>query len=154
MTFNAASVRLRLGLRSQQDAPAPAQGGRQNGAKVLKKTTKAVNPRIEPSPLRVSDKQLQAVTLEAVLEKRRLDQALNVKEFAVCVGLSYSTARAWFRLPGFPSFHGVVFWKDFVEWRTAHFRDVERCPRQSAQGSPVVDSNNLPSKAARLLKDR
>src|SRR5258708_1948889 len=63
------------------------------------------------------DKQLQGIALEAVMEKRRLDQALNAKEFAVCAGVSYSTARSWFHLPGFPVFHGVIFWQDFVQWR-------------------------------------
>jgi hypothetical protein len=52
-----------------------------------------------------------------VLEKRRLDQALNAKEFAVLAGISYSTARKWFRVPGFPVFRGIVFWQDFVQWR-------------------------------------
>jgi hypothetical protein len=37
-------------------------------------------------------KQLQGIALETVLEKRRLGQAMNAKEFAVCVGVSYSTA--------------------------------------------------------------
>jgi len=37
------------------------------------------------------DKQLQGIALESVLEKRRLDQALNAKEFAVCAG--YPTRR-------------------------------------------------------------
>ncbi len=55
------------------------------------------------------DKQLSGVLIEAVLEKRRLDQALNAKEFAVCAGISYSTARRWFKLEGFPAFDGVVF---------------------------------------------
>ncbi|MCP5524073.1 MAG: hypothetical protein H7A46_21255 [Verrucomicrobiales bacterium] len=55
--------------------------------------------------------------LESVLEKRRLDQALNAKEFSVLVGLSYSAAREWFRSPGFPLVKGVVFWSDFVRWR-------------------------------------
>lgn len=63
------------------------------------------------------DKQLGSVKLDEVLEKRRLDQALNAKEFAVLVGVSYSTAREWFRMPGFPVIRGVVFWGDFVEWR-------------------------------------
>lgn len=63
------------------------------------------------------DKQLCEVSLEAVLEKRRLDQALNAKEFAVLAGVSYSTSREWFRAPGFPVVRGVVFWADFVEWR-------------------------------------
>ena len=62
-----------------------------------------------------NDLQLQSVRLEAVLEKRRLDQALNAKEFAVLAGISYSTAREWFRLPGFPVLRGVVFWGDFGE---------------------------------------
>ena len=65
------------------------------------------------------DKQLLNVALDQVVEKRRLDQALNTKEFAVLTGVSYSTARAWFRQPGFPSFSGVVFWQDFVQWRNA-----------------------------------
>src|SRR5260221_9473525 len=57
------------------------------------------------------DKQLQGIELEPVLEKQRLGQAMNAKEFAVCAGVSYSTARSWFRLPGFPVFHGVIFWQ-------------------------------------------
>jgi hypothetical protein len=60
------------------------------------------------------DEQLLGIDLESVLEKRRLDQALNAKEFSVCAGVSYSTARSWFNLPGFPVFHGVIFWQDFV----------------------------------------
>jgi hypothetical protein len=63
------------------------------------------------------DKQLDSVKLDDVLEKRRLDQALNAKEFAVLVGVSYSTAREWFRMPGFPVIRGLIFWGDFVEWR-------------------------------------
>jgi hypothetical protein len=54
------------------------------------------------------DKQLRGVELETVMEKRRLDQALNAKEFAVCAGVSYSMARHWFRLPGFPAFLGII----------------------------------------------
>ena len=34
------------------------------------------------------DKQLLGVELGEVIEKRRLDQALNVKEFAVLAGIS------------------------------------------------------------------
>ena len=67
----------------------------------------------------LQDKQLSHVRLEDVLEKRRLDQALNAKEFAVLAGIAYSTARDWFRVPGFPVFRGVVFWQDFVQWRNA-----------------------------------
>lgn len=63
------------------------------------------------------DKQLVGINLADVLNRRRLDQALNAKEFAVLAGVSYSTARAWFRLPGFPALNGLVFWSDFVRWR-------------------------------------
>ncbi len=45
------------------------------------------------------DKQLENVSLNSVIEKRRLDQALNAKEFAILAGISYSTARGWFKLP-------------------------------------------------------
>lgn len=45
-------------------------------------------------------KQLQHIDLNQVLEKRRLDQARDVKECAVLAGISYSAARSWFRLPG------------------------------------------------------
>jgi hypothetical protein len=65
------------------------------------------------------DKQLHRVSLEEVVTKRRLDQALNAKEFAVLAGISYSTARERFRAADFPSFKGVVFWQDFVLWRRA-----------------------------------
>src|SRR5271157_3508053 len=71
----------------------------------------------DPSSAPRQDKQLQGIALESVMEKRRLDQALNAKEFAVCAGVSYSTARSWFHLPGFPALRGVVFWQDFVQWR-------------------------------------
>jgi hypothetical protein len=66
---------------------------------------------------KLTDKQLRGLQFQAVLRKRRLGQALNAKEFAVVAGFSYSTARAWFRLPGFPRVRGVVFWEDFVHWR-------------------------------------
>jgi len=48
------------------------------------------------------DKQLHGIRLDDVLEKRRLDQALNAKEFAVLAAVGYSTTREWFRPPGFP----------------------------------------------------
>ena len=63
------------------------------------------------------DRQLRVIRLKDVLEKRRLDQALNAKEFAVLAGISYSMAREWFHLPGFPVFRGVIFWQDFARWR-------------------------------------
>lgn len=98
------------------------------------------------------DKQLQGITLESVLEKRRLDQALNAKEFAVCAGVSYSTARHWFHLPGFPVFHGVVFWQDFVNWRADQHgsRDLPVPPHD---GDTAAIPSNLPTRAAQILHD-
>jgi hypothetical protein len=100
------------------------------------------------------DKQLQGIALESVLEKRRLDQALNAKEFAVCAGVSYSTARGWFHLAGFPVFHGVIFWQDFVQWRTGQngfASQPETLPHRN--GVQAAASSSLPPRAARILLD-
>jgi hypothetical protein len=96
------------------------------------------------------DKQLQGITIESVLEKRRLDQALNAKEFAVCAGVSYSTARSWFRLPGFPAFHGVTFWQDFVRWRTDTHGQANTPP---AQSNCEIYTSKLPPRATQILLD-
>jgi hypothetical protein len=101
------------------------------------------------------DKQLLSVQLEKVLEKRRLDQALNAKEFAVAAGISYSTAREWFRAPDFPVIRGVVFWKDFVDWRTAQYglRSIEYGQLRNATTVQPVHSDvtQLPGRAAQIL---
>jgi hypothetical protein len=104
----------------------------------------------DPKSATLQDKQLQGISLESVLEKRHLDQALNAKEFAVCAGVSYSTARSWFHLPGFPVFHGVIFWQDFVQWRTNHngATDTPERPPQPAGGHTT---NGLPPRAASIL---
>ena len=98
------------------------------------------------------DKQLHGIRLDDVLEKRRLDQALNAKEFAVLAGVGYSTAREWFRLPGFPVLHGLVFWGDFVEWRR------NRTGLNSKGGRPVdtAGSNHAdsPTKVELMLSRR
>jgi hypothetical protein len=96
------------------------------------------------------DKQLQGIELAAVLEKRRLDQALNAKEFAVCAGVSYSTARHWFRLGGFPAFHGVIFWQDFVQWRTRQ-NGFKESALAACKGDPDPVIASLPARAAQLL---
>src|ERR1700675_3543167 len=98
------------------------------------------------------DKQLRGISLESVLEKRRLDQALNAKEFAVCAGVSYSTARCWFHLPGFPAFRGVVFWQDFVQWRANHNGLGNTSLPQPPEDTAFVTSN-LPPRAAQILLD-
>jgi hypothetical protein len=98
------------------------------------------------------DKQLQGITLESVLARRRLDQALNAKEFAVCAGVSYSTARSWFHLPGFPAFHGVVFWQDFVQWRTDQ-NGLTNPSLSQRNADTAVATSNLPPRAAQILFD-
>ena len=98
------------------------------------------------------DKQLRDIRLKDVLEKSRLDQALNAKEFAVLAGISYSTAREWFHLPGFPVFRGVVFWQDFVRWRTAQTgleNAGKELPACSMETAPDV---SLPPRAAKILQ--
>ena len=105
------------------------------------------------------DKQLRDVSLDAVLEKRRLEQALNAKEFAVLAGISYSVARNWFRLPGFPLFRGVVFWQDFVRWRTAQtrFNNLNAQHSQNLSKSAVEAASqstlSLPARAFRILDE-
>src|SRR5436190_17378316 len=103
----------------------------------------------DPHSVQSQDKQLQGVSLEAVMEKRRLDQALNAKEFAVCAGVSYSTARSWFHLPGFPVFRGVVFWEDFVQWRL-HRNEIGNQPESASQLSDLEKAAALPPRAAQI----
>jgi hypothetical protein len=105
-----------------------------------------------------TDKQLRRIKLADVLEKRRLDQALNVKEFAVLAGLSYSVAPEWFNMKGFPRVQGVVFWQDFVEWRNQlnGRRPFAQNPPQSLATDIPSDfkrpsSAGLPPRAAQIL---
>jgi hypothetical protein len=100
------------------------------------------------------DKQLHGVTLDSVVAKRRLGQALNAKEFAVLAGISYSAAREWFRLPGFPVFRGFVFWQDFTDWRRAescvHDEGVGKEPPICAE-EKRISAGDLPPRSARIL---
>lgn len=103
------------------------------------------------------DKQLVTVNLASVLEKRRLDQALNAKEFAVVAGISYSAARAWFRQPGFPAFSGVVFWQDFVRWRNSKTGLSENSEASTnTNHAPLAAPNTVPrftGRAAEILAE-
>ena len=104
------------------------------------------------------DKQLSNIQLDQVIEKRRLDQALNAKEFAVLAGVSYSAARAWFKQPGFPAFNGVVFWQDFVQWRNAKtgLGNANNFESQSAERTRSVATKPVmmfTGKAAQLLAE-
>jgi len=113
----------------------------------------------EPARIRMSkDKQLCDIKLAEVLEKRRLGQALNVKEFAVLVGVSYSVAREWVQLPGFPRFQGVVFWQDFVDWRNdqnGRKALLKNPPLQAASTAASetkrATTSSLPPRAAQIL---
>lgn len=109
------------------------------------------------------DKQLQGVDLEAVRQKRDLDQALNTKEFAVLAGISYSLAREWFRMPGFPVVGSVVFWEDFVLWRRARNQvksqsdfcasDEGATDQIEFRSSPPKSPHQWPARAASILAD-
>jgi hypothetical protein len=110
-----------------------------------------------------SDKQLKSVNIKATRSKQKLDQALNVKEFAVLAGISYSVAREWFLLSGFPAIQGKVFWEDFVLWRRsqnsskppAYLSTVES-QKQEFRGiisNPTKVSHVWPPRAARILAD-
>lgn len=98
----------------------------------------------------MKDKQLAGIRLKDVLVKRRLEQALNAKEFAVLAGISYSTAREWFRLPGFPVFRGVVFWPDFTQWRMQQ-NGLAPVKDERPATVKIVADNNLPARAQKLL---
>ena len=98
------------------------------------------------------DKQLHGISLEAVMEKRRLDQALNAKEFSVCAGVSYSTARSWFHLPDFPAIHGVVFWLDFVQWRSDQHR-LKTLPDSQLKSEAFKMPSHLSARADALLRE-
>jgi len=93
------------------------------------------------------------------LEKRRLDQALNAKEFSLAAGVSYSTAREWFRLPGFPVIKGFVFWEDFVQWRhdqTSVARTKTSLPQETkSSDSPASTKTGLQflGRAAQILRE-
>ena len=111
------------------------------------------------TPSMALDKQLRDIKLHGVLQRRQLGQALNAKEFAVLAGLSYSTARAWFRLPGFPVIKGVIFWGDFIEWRRARTGLADRKEAGVAEAKPedrdpVSKAHpQFPPRAARILSE-
>src|SRR6476620_9679754 len=91
------------------------------------------------------DKQLHHLRLTEVLQRREIGQALNAKQFALLAGISYSAARSWFRLPGFPVFQGVVFWQDFVEWRQActGLREPKVGAHEAASRIPQSNASKL-----------
>jgi hypothetical protein len=76
-------------------------------------------------------------------------------------GISYSTARAWFGLPGFPAFRGVVFWSDFVQWRHAetglrgsHAQGWRQSEPNNPKGAMNLEGKaKLPPRAADILAE-
>lgn len=103
------------------------------------------------------DKQLRGIRLNEVLDKRRKDMALNVKEFAVASAISYSSARSWFRLPGFPAVKRMIFWSDFERWRWNRNLNADN----SADSVPAVvevpptrSPHGLPARAQRNFHPR
>ena len=97
-------------------------------------------------------------------EKRSQDKALSLREFAQAGGISYSLAIALSKEPGFPIFHGKIWWEDFVMWRRQaiqysphhymledHLPDAGRTADGSAPKSDLQAS--LPPRAARLLAE-
>jgi hypothetical protein len=105
------------------------------------------------------DKQLRGIDIREVRRKRDADQALNIKEFAVLAGISYSVARDWFHSTGFPAVHGMIFWQDFVLWRRA-----QNAKRNAPAPAPVESSAEFsmgvakshpqwPHRAAKILAE-
>jgi hypothetical protein len=112
---------------------------------------------LKPATRGKHEKQLSSIVLEDVLQKRRLEQALNVKEFAVLAGISYSTARNWLRTPGFPVFRGRVFWQDFADWRTHQNRSrrviAQNSVRIQSEAAARTVPSGLPPRALAILLD-
>jgi hypothetical protein len=97
-------------------------------------------------------------------EKRLQGKALSLREFAQAGGISYSLAIALSKEPGFPIFHGKIWWEDFVIWRRRaiqyfphrcmhedHPPDADRTANESVPKSDLQAS--LPPRAARLLAE-
>lgn len=62
------------------------------------------------------------------------NRALTLRELQAQYGLSYMRLRRMARLPGFPLIEGVVFEKDFDEWRREYYRS------QHTGGAPQLDA--------------
>jgi hypothetical protein len=56
-------------------------------------------------------------------------------------------------MPGFPVFRGIVFWQDFVNWRTSQNRSKKRNESQPRSGGVTVKATGLPARAARILME-
>jgi hypothetical protein len=82
------------------------------------------------------EKQLAGLSPREVERKRQRDQALNAKELAVLVDVSYPIVLGWFRLPRFPAVGNFVFYSDFVHWRRTRLEDAAGA-KESKAAEPV-----------------
>jgi hypothetical protein len=71
------------------------------------------------------------------------NRALTLRELQAEYGLSYMRLRRLARLPGFPLIEGVVFEKDFDEWRREHYRS-----RHTGE-APQLDAGRTAGESAR-----
>jgi hypothetical protein len=85
-----------------------------------------------------------------------------MQEFAVLAGVSYSPAREWLHMPGFPAVGGMVFWGDFVIWRRNHnlpkaSRASERAEAGNGSGelraASLKVAHQWPARAASILAE-
>jgi hypothetical protein len=97
-------------------------------------------------------------------EKRSQGKALSLREFAQAGGISYSLAISLSKEPGFPIFHGKIWWDDFVMWRR---QAIQHSPRHHTPEDHLPDAGHtvdesapkndlqasLPPRAARLLAE-
>lgn len=108
---------------------------------------------------------MEAVVMNLTPEqKREQDKALNLREFAQAGGISYSLAITLAREPGFPIFHGKIWWNDFVMWRRQAIQNsphhnmpedpLPGADRREYESAPMSDLRaSLPPRAARLLAE-
>ena len=89
-----------------------------------------------------------------------LNVVTDIKEFAVLAGVSYSVAREWFHLPGFPALLGKVFWADFVLWRRSQNRpkslpscNASKNAEAEYKLTPHNTSRQWPARAANILAE-
>lgn len=97
-------------------------------------------------------------------EKKSQGKALSLREFAQAGGITYSLAIALSKEPGFPIFHGKIWWEDFVIWRR---QAIQHSPHRYTSEDPQPGAGHtidelvpksdlqasLPPRAARLLAE-
>ena len=76
------------------------------------------------------------------------NRPLTLRQLQKTYGLSYERVRRLVRLPGFPILEGVVFPKDFDEWRKEYYRNQHTAsapqPDAGHKGGESVLRSGLP----------